>query len=51
MCVSVPPLHCLQTQTCRFSGLRIYPGKGILFIRVDGQVTEATARLGGGGGC
>ncbi|KAI7839471.1 hypothetical protein COHA_006739 [Chlorella ohadii] len=27
----------LKTQTCRFSGLRIYPGKGVLFIRVDGQ--------------
>jgi hypothetical protein len=27
-----------RTQTCRFSGLRIYPGKGVLFIRVDGQV-------------
>ena len=27
----------LKTTICRFSGLRIYPGKGILFIRVDGQ--------------
>lgn len=27
----------LKTTVCRFSGLRIYPGKGILFIRVDGQ--------------
>lgn len=27
----------LKTQTCRFSGLRIYPGRGILFIRTDGQ--------------
>lgn len=27
----------LKTQTCRFSGLRIYPGRGILFVRVDGQ--------------
>jgi large subunit ribosomal protein L24e len=27
----------LKTATCRFSGLRIYPGKGILFIRVDSQ--------------
>lgn len=26
-----------RTQTCRFSGLKIYPGKGMLFIRVDGQ--------------
>jgi large subunit ribosomal protein L24e len=25
----------LKTQVCRFSGLRIYPGKGILFIRID----------------
>jgi large subunit ribosomal protein L24e len=31
----------LKTQTCRFSGLRIYPGKGILFIRIDGQVTNS----------
>lgn len=27
----------LKTTTCRFSGLRIYPGRGILFIRSDGQ--------------
>lgn len=27
----------LKTTLCRFSGLRIYPGKGILFVRVDGQ--------------
>ncbi len=27
----------LKTTNCRFSGLRIYPGKGILFIRVDSQ--------------
>jgi len=27
----------LKTTVCRFSGLRIYPGKGILFIRVDSQ--------------
>lgn len=27
----------LKTTVCRFSGLRIYPGKGILFVRVDGQ--------------
>jgi len=27
----------LKTQVCRFSGLRIYPGKGILFVRVDSQ--------------
>jgi large subunit ribosomal protein L24e len=25
----------LKTTLCRFSGLRIYPGKGILFIRTD----------------
>eukprot|EP00955_Chlamydomonas_euryale_P106180 365687-Chlamydomonas_euryale.AAC.9 len=25
----------LKTTLCRFSGLRIYPGKGVLFIRVD----------------
>ena len=27
----------LKTTTCRFSGLRIYPGRGILFVRTDGQ--------------
>eukprot|EP00884_Botryococcus_braunii_P002027 jgi/Botrbrau1/11825/Bobra.0224s0022.2 len=27
----------LKTTTCRFSGLKIYPGRGILFVRVDGQ--------------
>lgn len=27
----------LKTNTCRFSGLRIYPGKGLIFIRTDGQ--------------
>ena len=30
-------LACCRTQTCRFSGLRIYPGKGTLYIRTDGQ--------------
>lgn len=32
----------LKTATCRFSGLRIYPGRGIIFVRVDGQVQTAT---------
>lgn len=27
----------LKTTNCRFSGLRIWPGRGLLFIRVDGQ--------------
>mmetsp|Transcript_16451 Transcript_16451/g.28193 ORF Transcript_16451/g.28193 Transcript_16451/m.28193 type:complete len:159 (+) Transcript_16451:52-528(+) len=27
----------LKTTLCRFSGLRIYPGKGILFVRIDSQ--------------
>jgi len=27
-----------RTETCRFSGLRIYPGKGSRFVRGDGQV-------------
>ena len=27
----------LKTTICRFSGLRIYPGRGILYIRTDGQ--------------
>lgn len=30
---------CCRTQTCRFSGLKIYPGKGIFFVRTDGQVS------------
>ncbi|CAG9462671.1 unnamed protein product [Pedinophyceae sp. YPF-701] len=28
----------LKTQLCRFSGLRIYPGRGTIFVRTDGQV-------------
>lgn len=28
----------IRTETCRFSGLRIYPGKGSRFVRGDGQV-------------
>ena len=27
----------LKTATCRFSGLKIYPGKGIIYVRIDGQ--------------
>eukprot|EP00775_Hariotina_reticulata_P010935 gene10935-11089_t len=27
----------LKTTLCRFSGLRIWPGRGMLFIRVDNQ--------------
>jgi large subunit ribosomal protein L24e len=27
----------LKTTLCRFSGLRIWPGRGILLIRVDNQ--------------
>jgi large subunit ribosomal protein L24e len=27
----------LKTATCRFSGLRIYPGRGILYVRLDGS--------------
>ncbi len=27
----------LKTTTCRFSGLRIYPGRGIVYVRTDGQ--------------
>ena len=30
-----------RTTTCRYSGLRIYPGRGVLYIRVDGQVRIA----------
>ena len=32
-----PPLCHHRTQNCRFSGLKIYPGRGMIFIRVDGQ--------------
>ncbi|KAF2952972.1 hypothetical protein DAI22_01g376300 [Oryza sativa Japonica Group] len=28
----------LKTELCRFSGQKIYPGKGIRFIRADSQV-------------
>lgn len=27
----------IKTQLCRFSGLRVYPGAGIIFVRIDGQ--------------
>eukprot|EP01023_Acetabularia_acetabulum_P010939 TRINITY_DN149_c0_g1_i1.p1 TRINITY_DN149_c0_g1~~TRINITY_DN149_c0_g1_i1.p1 ORF type:complete len:155 (+),score=33.32 TRINITY_DN149_c0_g1_i1:92-556(+) len=27
----------LKTTLCRFSGLRIYPGRGMLYVRTDGQ--------------
>ena len=33
----------LKTVTCRFSGLRIYPGRGIQFIRTDGAVSGGGA--------
>lgn len=29
---------CFRTELCRFSGAKIYPGKGIRFIRSDSQV-------------
>ncbi len=50
-----PPLPLLcprarRTQTCRFSGLRIYPGKGVLFIRVDGQVRSRGSQQAEAGG-
>ena len=28
----------IKTETCRFSGLRIYPGHGMTLIRVDSQI-------------
>jgi len=34
---TVTVVMVLKTQTCRFSGLKIYPGKGMLYIRTDGQ--------------
>jgi hypothetical protein len=27
-----------RTETCAFSGFRIYPGHGMTYIRVDGKV-------------
>merc|ERR1712130_637550 len=27
----------LKTSICQFSGLKIYPGRGVIFIRKDGQ--------------
>ncbi|RLN31029.1 hypothetical protein C2845_PM05G34020 [Panicum miliaceum] len=46
-CVRHPPSNALppgrvtvrvRTELCRFSGQKIYPGKGIRFIRADSQV-------------
>lgn len=31
-------LRCFRTELCRFSGAKIYPGRGIRFIRSDSQV-------------
>nr|XP_051212446.1 60S ribosomal protein L24-like [Lolium perenne] len=28
----------LKTELCRFSGIKIYPGRGIRFVRSDSQV-------------
>ena len=28
----------IKTETCRFSGLRIYPGHGMTMVRVDSQI-------------
>merc|ERR1712146_400229 len=28
----------LKTETCRFSGLRVYPGHGMTFVRTDCQI-------------
>ncbi|GAB4834348.1 hypothetical protein Ancab_032603 [Ancistrocladus abbreviatus] len=32
------PIMVLKTELCRFSGAKIYPGKGIRFVRADSQV-------------
>ncbi|KAJ0083269.1 hypothetical protein Patl1_30422 [Pistacia atlantica] len=31
-------IFCIRTELCRFSGAKIYPGKGIRFVRSDSQV-------------
>ncbi|CAN6807615.1 unnamed protein product [Brassica oleracea var. botrytis] len=36
MCLLI--LCCVVTELCRFSGQKIYPGRGIRFIRADSQV-------------
>merc|ERR1712232_495085 len=28
----------LKTESCRFSGLRVYPGHGMTFVRTDSQI-------------
>merc|ERR1711948_157748 len=28
----------IKTETCRFSGLRIYPGRAVKFVRTDTQI-------------
>jgi hypothetical protein len=43
--LTAPPAAC-RTETCRFSGLRIYPGRGIKLARTDGQASPAHQRAG-----
>lgn len=37
---------CFRTELCRFSGAKIYPGRGIRFIRSDSQVSYVMGLLG-----
>nr|GMC79594.1 60S ribosomal protein L24 [Ipomoea batatas] len=38
MLLNALDLMCNKTELCRFSGAKIYPGKGIRFVRADSQV-------------
>merc|ERR1712124_220731 len=35
---SVTSAMVIKTETCRFSGLRIYPGRAVKFVRTDTQI-------------
>merc|ERR1712039_183648 len=37
-CSQVASTMVIKTETCRFSGLRIYPGRAVKFVRTDTQI-------------
>merc|ERR1712039_935815 len=37
-CSQVASTMVIKTETCRFSGLRIYPGRAVKFVRSDTQI-------------